>query len=263
MAKCLECALLHCQLQNLLFISCKLHQSTHQVNPDSPFARCPCHLLHHQGSNATSTKDWPLLLANLMLETNNQHLVNHLLTSFNSRGNALNGNSPLASSCPTDESNGRTKQVPANDSKFNSMHKKDSSINYCDSEGAIKSTSVESRVFSKSHFHRPHEQGKISPSPPAVFPLSGSSYSPSSRSLEEKLYACHPPKTSGHISQPQEQQPEDASSPPKCKRVKLADLPDSTTVDQSQLIAKSIGSKLRQLAESFHSLQIASGNHDT
>ena len=258
MAKCLECALLQCQLQSLLFL--QLHQSSqHQVNHDLPCTPHTCHLVdhhhhhqqHQQPANATSTSpDWPLLLANLMIETNNQHLVHHLLASLNQEANIINGNSSFDSSCHANESNGdEVNKVPGNDSNnLHSMRKKDSPINYCDSQGSIKSTSVKSRAFPNSTFHRPNEQTKpLLPSQPVS-------------SSSEKLHTLHHQKSPGHINQVREQnifsfQPNQIHlSPPNrltCKRLRPIDLPDSTTNNRSSnLIA--IGGKLRKLAESFH-----------
>ena len=198
--------------------------------------------------------NWSLTLANLMIETNNQHLVHHLLASLNQRANIINGNSsPDSSSFSSCHANGSNSshqmKVPANDAKYNSMHKKDSPISYCDSEGAIKSTSVKSRAFSKSHFDRPNEQTKLHTSSKNI-----------SSSTNEKLHTVHHQEnTPGHISQARDQLfysfnndpfPQNHLNPERLRHQQM-DLPDST-LDDSQLIAKSIGSKLRKLAESFH-----------
>lgn len=272
MAKCLECALIECQLQSLLFLH--LHHSTHQQENDEENENegdnsmsHTCHLGHHQESNNTSKKDWPHFITNLMIEVNSQRLVHHLLSTLNHlKGNStttINGNSSPDddSSCHATGSNSDEKAMEkekiathvANDSVNSSMHiQDDEPINYCDSQTSIKSTSVKLPASSSKLqlYDRPNEQRKRH-------------FSSRKNSSNEKLY-CFNNKI--HLKDQQFSQknhllPEKSSYE---KRLRQMDLPDSskkteneqeqqvTSSTESQLMAKSIGYKLRKLAESFH-----------
>lgn len=193
MTKCLECALIQCQLQlqSLLFL--QLHQSTHQSKIQGANASSveetvihqerahTCHLggnNHRQvdsnDSSVCSMKDWSLLLSHMMMQNNNQHLVHHLLASLSSpRVNIINGdNSPsvckkhatgstgqqvssASPSSPTAAAAAAAADNDVDDYEVQSGNLSHSpSINYLHSEGSIKSSSV------KKLFPSPHRPDK-------------------------------------------------------------------------------------------------------
>ena len=317
MAKCLECTLIQCQLQlqSLLFL--QLHQSTHQAKVQATAAAATaaagenasrveenvahdtahtCHLGECSnreagaGSNESSfssIKEWPLLLSNLMMQTNNQHLVHHLLASLTSpRVNVINGDNSPAPNCKKHATGSTGKRVPTSSSTFtppagstaadddadddvrscNLSHSP--SINYLHREGSIKSSSVR-KLFPSPR--RPDKDETKS--------HTSSAHSSSSSLLLNNEIVSTAKKPSTHPSPVNRKMYHDDASHLSAaldysvnQSVSFNDLPDSINhvtsssststssspssscllTSRQRAKAKSIGADLRNLARSFH-----------